>query len=304
MNVFIEILTQITLPIIALVALGWAVQPRLAFDVGSLNRLQIYVLLPIFLIHFLSTAEIPLAEVWPTVWFTVVQFFVLTGVGWIVAILLRLPRSIRPLIALTVSFPNSGNFGIPLAQLAFPDDYILHQAVIVSLHSVLMVTAGLWILVGSGLKPREQAGTLFRTPMIPAVMIGLLLKGFEIELPQALSVPMVLNNITYGFKALFTLGAQLANTKFTLEKLPLGISVLFSMILAPALTWILTIVLKFQGELSDLLVVAAAAPVGVLLAIFCNEYKVHGQTASTIVFISTVLSPLFVTGWVLLLRLY
>ena len=61
MSLFIEILTQVTLPIISLVALGWLLQPRLKLDVGSLNRLQVYVVMPAFLVHFLSTGKQPLA---------------------------------------------------------------------------------------------------------------------------------------------------------------------------------------------------------------------------------------------------
>ena len=62
---------------------------------------------------------------------------------------------------------------------------------------------------------------------------------------------------------------------------------------------------RISGSLAVVaLVVAAAAPVGVLLAVFCAEYKKHGETASAIVFVSTVLSPLFASGWILLLRLY
>ena len=304
MGLFLNILTEITLPIIALVALGWAVQPRLKFDIRTLNRLQIYMFLPIFLIHSLSSADIPLREVWPTAWFTVVQFIILTIIGWTIAAALRLPESLRPIIALTVSFPNSGNFGIPLAQLAFPDDYILHQAVIVSLHSILIVTIGYWMLVGQGMSSKALFRSLFQTPLIPSVVLGLLLKGFELPLPNIVAVPMALMSSAFVPLALFALGAQLAGNKSKMDLNTIGISIIFSMILSPVLTWGLTAGFGFTGTLEDLLIVAAAAPVGVLLAVFCAEYKNHGETASAIVFVSTILSPLFASAWILLLRLY
>ncbi len=304
MGLFLNILTEITLPIIALVALGWAVQPRLKFDVSTLNRLQIYIFLPIFLIHSLSSADIPLQEVWPTAWFTVVQFIVLTIIGWGIAAALRFPESLRPIIALTVSFPNSGNFGIPLAQLAFPADYILHQAVIVSLHSILIVTIGYWMLVGRGMSSGALSRSLFQTPLIPSVALGLVLKGLELPLPNIVTVPMALMSSAFVPLALFALGAQLAGNRSKMDLNTIGISIVFSMILSPVLTWGLAAGFGFTGTLADLLIVAAAAPVGVLLAVFCAEYKKHGETASAIVFVSTVLSPLFASGWILLLRLY
>ena len=53
MELFIEILTRVTLPIIALAALGFCLQSWLKLDVGTLTRLQVNVVMPAFLIHFL-----------------------------------------------------------------------------------------------------------------------------------------------------------------------------------------------------------------------------------------------------------
>src|SRR5690606_2423073 len=119
-------------------ALGWFVQWRLKLDLGTLTRLLINVVLPCALLHFITTAELPLAEVWPTVWFTVLQFIVLTALGWGIARLCRLPAEIAPVVGLAAAFANTGNFGIPVAQLSFPPDYLLHQTVIVSLHSMMI----------------------------------------------------------------------------------------------------------------------------------------------------------------------
>ena len=73
--------------------------------------------------------------------------------------------------------------------------------------------------------------------------------------------------------------------------------------LAPALTWAAAAALCFAPGLTDLLVVTAGTPVGVLLAILCAEYRVRPEIASAAVFASTALSPLFVTTWVLATRL-
>ena len=52
------------------------------------------------------------------------------------------------------------------------------------------------------------------------------------------------------------------------------------------------------------IVVASATPVGVLITIFAAEYKSEPEFISTAVVISTALSPIFVTGWILVTRLY
>src|SRR5690606_41981629 len=97
MSLFLEILTQVTLPIITLVAMGWILQPRLKLDVGSLNRLQVYVVMPAFLVHFLSTGNQPLSVVWPVVYFGVVQFLILLPLGWVLVMMFRMRRPLVPM---------------------------------------------------------------------------------------------------------------------------------------------------------------------------------------------------------------
>jgi hypothetical protein len=74
------------------------------------------------------------------------------------------------------------------------------------------------------------------------------------------------------------------------------------MLLAPALTWGVLLLTGFEAGLIDLLVVAAAAPVGILMAIFATEYERAPDIAGAMVLISTVLSPITVTAWIWLMR--
>lgn len=304
MHLFAEILITVTLPIVVLLGLGWLIQHRLALDVGSLSRLLVNVVLPCALFHFLTTAELPLGEVWPTVWFTVLQFPLFTALGWGIAALCRAPAEVRPVVGLAVAFANTGNFGIPVAQLAFQPDFLLHQTVIVSLHSIMIIPAGVLILAGQRGSLLESLKALAVSPMILAVVLGLILKGFEVELPYLVTHPVELISGAYIALALFTLGAQLADTRFSLTNGPVWLAVGLKMLLAPALTWALLWLAGIDPALGDLLVVAAAAPVGLLLALFCTEYKRTPELASAVVLVSTVLSPVTVTLWILAVRLF
>jgi malate permease and related proteins len=70
------------------------------------------------------------------------------------------------------------------------------------------------------------------------------------------------------------------------------------------LTWAILHFMGFPRDVANVLIVAAATPVGVLITIFAAEYKNEPEFISTAVVLSTALSPLFVTGWILLTRLY
>lgn len=304
MDLFTEILTEVTLPIVVIVAIGYASQRYLALDVSTLTRLQLNIILPAFFLHALSNASLPLAAVWPTAWFMTVQFIVLLFIGWTVATMLGIEKGFRPIVALATAFPNSGNFGIPVAELAFPADYLVHQAVIVSVHTILIVAIGIPLLSGRSVSLRGLGELLFKTPMILAIVLGLTLRGLDLRLPKVLDVPAEVLGSAFTPIALFVLGAYLANASVKdLSPGRLSLMLVLKLFLAPALTWGALLALGFEPTLTALLVVASAAPVGVLLAIFATQYDREADIVSAVVFLSTALSPIVVTGWILLTRL-
>ncbi len=306
MDLFLDILLKVTLPIVALVALGFALQPRLHHDVTGLNRLQVFVVLPCFLLHHLSAADVPIAAVWPTVYFSLLQFALLIAIGWGAATLFRVERSLVPVLAMATVYANVGFFGIPLVQLAFPPQFILHQSVITSLITIVMVTVGVWLLAPArgGAGPLGRVRQAFETPVIPAVVAGLLLRALEIKLPPVLGTPIQMMGSIFTPLALYTLGAQLAGgAKYDLRTGPLTLVLVLKLLVAPAATWILALALGMPQGLTELFVVGAATPVGVLLAIYCAELDRHPGFVAGAVLASTALSPLVVTGWILATRL-
>jgi predicted permease len=306
MQLFTDILMNVTLPIVALVGLGFGAQWKLRLDVPSLNRLLVFVIMPAFLIHFLSSARQPISELWPTIYFTAIQFVLLILLGWLAAKLFRLPMEFAPILAMATVYANVGNYGIPLVKLAFPERFMLHQSVITSMMTMLIVSVGAWMLAPK----REETGVLvrlkiaFETPVVPAVLVGMALRAAEIRLPAIVATPLELIGSTFPPLALFALGAQLAETgRGALKVGPMSLLLLLKLMLAPALTWGLAIALGISDDLTELYVVAAATPVGVLLALFCAEYDRQPRFVSGAVLISTMLSPIFVTGWILVMRL-
>ena len=173
MDLFTDILTRVTLPIITLVALGWLLQGRLKLDVPTLNRIQVYVVMPAFLIHFLSSGQQPLSVIWPVVTFGVIQFAILIPLGWLLVIFFRQRRSLGPIMGLGTAYANVGFFGIPVTQLAFGDEYLIHQSVLTALMAVLVCTVGVALMAPPGGSRLAKLKTAFETPLIPSVVIGL-----------------------------------------------------------------------------------------------------------------------------------
>lgn len=305
MDLFIDILNKVTLPIIALVAIGWLLQGRLKLDVGSLNRLQMYVVMPAFLIHFLASGKQPLSAIWPVFYVGIILFLFQIPIGWLTAILMRQRASLGPMMGLGTAYANVGFFGIPVTQLAFGPDHLIYMSVMTALMTVLICTVGVALLAPSGGSRLGKLKTAFETPLIPSVVIGLTLRGLGVELPSVVSQPMQFLGSIFTPLALYTLGAQIAASKVVrFEAVPQVLILILKFLIAPLLAWTVCSYLDFPRDVTNVMVVAAATPVGVLITIFAAEYKTEPEFISTAVVISTALSPLFVTAWILATRLY
>ncbi len=304
MALFLDILTKVTLPIIALVVLGYVLQPRLKLDIGTLNRVQVYVVMPAFLVHFLSTGKQPLSVVLPVFYFGFVQFLILIPLGWLLVLVFRMRASLGPLMGLGTAYANVGFFGIPVTQLAFGSEYLIYQSVLTALMAVLVCTVGVALLAPSGGNRLAKLRTAFETPLIPSVALGLALRGFEVELPTVLLQPMQFLGSIFTPLALYTLGAQVAAARIgRVEWGPQVLIRFMKFLAAPLLSWWICLAMGLPADIVAVIVVAASTPVGVLVTIFAAEYKTESEFISTAVVISTVLSPIFVTAWILLVKL-
>ncbi|MBK1697039.1 AEC family transporter [Rhodovibrio salinarum] len=302
MALLFDVVTRITLPIVAIAALGFVMQTRAGFDVRSLNRLLLYATLPCFLVVTLAEAKLPLGQLQGVVIFTMAQFALLLALGWSVGRALGLDPKARAVVAVACAFPNSGNFGIPVIELAFGSDYVVHQAVITSTHTVMILLLAPILFGGGGTVGQHLKG-VFQTPLIPALAIGIGLNLAGIELIEPIRKPLATMGDAYVGVALFALGAQLAENRLSVQLGTAGVSVALRLLIAPLLTAAALLLLEMPASVEAILLVGSAGPVGVLVTIFASEFRGNVELSSAVVVASTVLSPIAITAAVIATRL-
>jgi malate permease and related proteins len=123
-----------------------------------------------------------------------------------------------------------------------------------------------------------------------------------VTLPQVFAVPLKLVSDAFTPMALLLLGVQLAAIEVRVERRPVVLGIILRMIVAPATAWGFAWALGFPPNLIAFFVVSAAVPAAALVAIFAAELNVKPELASMVVFVSTVVSALGVTGWVYAVR--
>jgi predicted permease len=298
-----DIIYGVSLPIMVMIALGWITQSWLKLDLPTLGRLHLNITLPCFIIFHLSTTDAEMAALGEIAWFTVAQFFVLFALGWLSGRFLSAERRHLPVIALAIAFPNTGNYGIPLTELAFGPAWIAPQAVIMTLHSILIMSFGvLAITAGSG-DWRASLKASVSSPVLPAIVIGLALNIFDYTLPKPLLFPLEMVAGAFAPIALLLLGASLAVAdRKEARRLAPPVTIM-KLVAAPLLTWLACLALGFDPMTTAFLTVNACGPVGVMLVIVCAEHDNGRNVAAMTVFTTTLLAPFVATAALYLLRL-
>ena len=291
-----DIFVQVVLPVLVMVGFGALVQWRKPLSVETLVRLNLYLFVPAFLFDrvagsTLSWREIGgvgLAVMAPMVLLGLVIYCSMRGAG----------ASGRAIAAVAVGglFFNAGNFGIPIAQLAYGDEGGSVQALVVMFVNTAVFFFGYAILsLAHGHGPRAVLG-YFRLPMIYVIVAALGMREAGAALPRWMQQAVA--TIADGMVpiALVTLGAQLVH-RARWPNWRLIVPVMFlKLAILPAATGLAVWLLDLWPWPGAMLVLAAAAPTAVNTLLLTLELDGDADTAADCVFWTSLLSAASVTA--------
>lgn len=325
----IDILLSILAPILLLIGLGALLQWKFRLDLNSLSKLNIYLFTPAFIFDNVYRSRLTWADMTGVATITVVQCLTLGVLVFGVGRALRVQRQTLAAIALAVMMYNSGNFGLPLAELAYPGaprgaavtsparDGGAVQAIVVMTMNVLTFTVGLSIAAyaGDG-DARRAAVKILQMPSIYALAAALLIRWW-LGGDASRSVPILVSKTSSYLAgglvpmALVTLGAQLAKSPRWPRWKPIGVVLVLRLILAPMLMagmlWALhksgaPAMLNLWPWPAQVLILTAAVPTAVNTLLLTLELRGDAELAADCVFWTTVFSCVTITGWLVVLR--
>ncbi|HSE72994.1 MAG TPA: AEC family transporter [Dongiaceae bacterium] len=278
-------LSAVVLPVLLVAGIGftWARMGR-RFDSVFLTDIATNIGTPCLVAHSLTTLNISpaaLAQMGMAVLLAIAGFLVL---GIVTLRLMKLsPNSYLP----ALTFPNTGNMGLPLALFAFGQEGLGLAVVYFGCTVTLQFTLGISLSAGN-----LSLSRLVRTPTIYAVAISIVLLVLKIQPPAWIDNTIsVLGGITIPMM-LLTLGVSLAQLKVN----AMGRNLVLACVrLAGGFLIALLVVHLFDlpPMAAGVLIIQSSMPVAVFNFLFAQYYgRAHGDVAAMVV-ISTAIS--FVT---------
>ncbi len=316
---------NILAPILLMIALGALLRWKFRIDLATLSKLNIYLFVPGFVFHNVSTSTLGWSTMGGIVAMTILQVLTLGLFVWGIGKALRVHHKTLAAIALAVMFYNSGNYGLPLADLAFQSRGAAVQAFVMMTQNVLTFTIGLSIAAwaGSGSLTKGLI-TLLRLPILPTLASALVGKwwihrggGFH---PLPASIAQTAQYISNGMVpiALATVGAQLASNPRWPRWRPVSLVLVLRLLLGPlqmgALLWLLhELAIWFPHTPvfaamdlwpwpAQLLILTASVPTAVNTLLLTMELDGDADLAADCVFWTTIVSCLTIPLWLILTR--
>jgi predicted permease len=318
------------LAIFIAVAIGWFVG-RMRWlgqsaDAGTegndparvLSNVAFYIFVPSLL--FRTTARLDLASL---PWLTLAAFFM--PVLLLLLLVYGLQRwrrqaSFAPggpatpsVQAITVTFGNTLQIGVPLAAGIFGEAGLAIHVTVISLHALTLLTV-LTLLVELDLaRARPDAGSLTRTltttvrntvihPVVLPVLAGLLLNSIGVALPTVLDEVLQMLGTAVVPLCLTLIGMSLAYYGWPKAwRGVLGLAALKLLVLPALVLAVAHWGFGLSGIPLSVIVMAAALPTGSNALIFAQRYRTQeGETTAAIV-ASTLLFVLTAPLWLALL---
>ncbi len=299
MAVMFDIFVRVLLPVLALVGLGAAVQRWKAIDVKTLVALNLYVFVPCFLFVRVSHSDLSWTDIGMIGGAVFIPMLLMGGTLFGVMRGLRIEGGTTATVLVGGLVFNAGNFGIPVAQLAFGDEGGQVQALI-----VMFVNTAVFFL-GYAVLSLPQGGGIgqallgyFKLPMIYAIGAGLLVRELGTQPPPGLAwLDQSMSLAADGMVsiALITLGAQLAKEPRWPKWRMIGPIVIIKLIAVPAGTGLVVWMMGLWPWPGAQLVLAAAGPTAINTLLLTIELDGDADSMADAVFWTTLACALTVT---------
>lgn len=289
------------LPIMLIAAAGYILGKTLTVDSRTIGRMVFYIFSPLLVFNLMVTSQLNLKQALTTVGYTAAVIVIMGKLAFLLGKLFKLQRAHLLAVVLTVAFGNTGNYGLPLVKFAFGDEALAVASIFYVTTTILFNTVGVVIASLGHLDLKSAILGVFKLPILYAVMIALLIKGFGISVPLPLSrtIEIAANGAIPAM--IILLGLELTRIEWTHSMRAMSVGVATKLLIGPLVGLLLASLFGLQGHTRQGSVIEAAMPAAVATTVVATEYKLEPSLVTAIVFFGTVLSPLTLTPLIVFL---
>lgn len=191
-------------------------------------------------------------------------------------------------------FVNTGYVGFPVLSSVFGSEGVIYGSIFNMFFVIFVWTYGIMLYKGKlekGYLKNEIINLMFN-PSIIAVMVGIVIMVFDIEIKGALlSSIKSIGNIT-GPISMFIIGVILSNVKIKqhLKDWTVYYGIIIKLIIIPVIVYLISLLLKDSSKAVYSVIIMTAMPASAMTSILAESFNKEKEFAAIIVSATTLIS--------------
>jgi predicted permease len=283
------------LPILLIVGAGFALGKVFNITPRALSQVIFYIFSPALVFDLLVHSELTNKDIVETLLFATIFLLILAGLTWLGGKLLKLDRKMMAAVLLTALFMNAGNYGLGVIRIAFDGATLAFASLFFVATATYTNSAGVIIASTGSTSLLQAVKGLLRLPSIYGLILGIIVLRLDWELHPTLDRTISLLADASIPSMLVLLGLQFVNLKMAGQMRPLALVTAMRLLIAPLLAIGLSQVFGLTGPAYQASVLEAGMPTAVLTTVLATEYDCLPSFVTTVVFVTTILSPFTLT---------
>ena len=289
---FVDLLL-IVLPAFLIFGAGFIGQKLLKLDIKSISTMSLYLMLPFLTFDTFYSNELNI-EYFYMFLFTCLLALIMMMLTVLFGFFIKADKTQMSAMLLGTIFPNSGNYGAPVAMFAFGAIGFQYAVIFMVIHAFLMNTIGIFIASYGSEKTTSIKDSLMRVikmPVLYGFLFGVLFQLLHIELPSTIQDGISLVGSASIPTVMLILGMQLAEIKPQKFELKYVNTVtIFRMLISPLLAVVLVNFMPVNDMIKNVYILLAAMPIAANTTLLAVQFNVKPDLTSFTTLVTTLLS--------------
>ena len=283
------------LPIFVIAGVGYLLARHASVQVHTVSRVTFHALAPALVFNTLATSTLSGFE-----FGRMAAFYLLVAasaglMARVAAIPLRLDRASLSAFLLVVVCSNSGNYGLPVALLAFGREALAFASVYFVSSAIFSYTGGVLLAASGRRSIRHALAGVLRVPAVYGAVAAAVTMAFGLHVPDAIARPMAMLSDAALPMMVLVLGMQLERVTWPERPDMVVAASLLSLVATPLAAFGVAHLLGLQGPALQAGVLQASMPTAVVTTILALEFDVAPGFVTSVVCVTTLLSPITLT---------
>ena len=185
-------------------------------------------------------------------------------------------------------FSNCGYMSLPLQQAVLGEEGVFYGATYIAIFNVVLWTYGVCLMDG-GLK-NISIGKIIKNPSIISVFSGIIIFVLSVKLPSVITEPIGYFAAVNTPLPMVLIGYHLANASLKLTDKASVISIIFRLIISPALMIGCMYLIGMRGTIPTACAIAVASPSAAVTTMFAQKFNKDVPLSAALVSVSTLFS--------------